>query len=233
MPTVIGPPESVAAIGAIAGRIRRFAEAIQQAHRFGIGPGDEREPWTIEFQRKAVGVYASTLPWDYLVGLASGFADGADLMVEVSGPRTAAKQWMRMETYLRSAAQAIREQAPPSMATSPRRASDLDDMTPPVMPFDQLAAMIHVEGASVLRDTGAAIERCCNGVDDCPLTDQEIDWMRQFMAGARSVDVAERSGYSERSLYRALSDLWRRLGVTDRKDAVGLVASKGWVEAEG
>lgn len=231
MTKVAGPPESVAAIGSIARRIRRFAEAVQQGHRFGIQPGDEREPWTLAFQHRAVPVYASTLPWNYLVGLASGFTDAADLMVEVSGPRTAATQWTRMEAYLRAASQAISESAPPSIDTSQRRASDLDDTTPPLMPFDQLAGLIHTEGASALRDIGEAIERCCDVVDDCPLTDQEIDWLRQLVAGARSVEVAGRSGYSERSFYRALSELWSRLGVRDRNEAIVLAISKGWVEA--
>ncbi len=229
---VVGPPESVVAIGQIAGRVRRFAEAIQQAHRFGIGPGEEREPWTAEFQQQAVEVYAAALPWDYLVGLASGFADGADLMVEVSGPRTAAVQWVRMQAYLRATAQAISGHAPPSVAVPPTRASELDTVTPPVMPFDRLAMMIHVDGAAALQDAGVAIERCCGGIDECPLTDQEIEWMRQLVKGARSVDVATQSGYSERSFYRALSDLWERLGVQDRNEAIVLVSARGWISLD-
>lgn len=231
MPKVVGPPESVAAVGQIACRIRRFAEAIQQAHHFGIGPGEEQEPWTVEFQRQAVPVYAKALPWDYLLGLASGFTDGADLMVELSGPRTAATEWVRMQAYLRAAAKAIRDDAPPLVDAAPRSADEIEATTPPVMPFDHLARMIHPDGAASLRQIGAAIERCCDGVDDCPLTDQELEWMRQLVDGARSIDVATASGYSERSFYRALSDLWERLGVDSRQEGLVLVAASGWISA--
>lgn len=229
MPKVVGPPESVAAIGVVACRIRRFAEAVQQAHEFGLGPGTASEPWTVEFQRQAVPVYASALPWDYLVGLAGGFENAADLMVTVAGPKTAALEWSRMQQYLRSAAKAIFEKAPSETAPLLRRAEDLDPVTPPVMPFDKIARLIDCEGAEQLRLTGAAIERCCGDIDDCPLTDQELEWMRRMLLGDRSIDIAHDAGYSERSFYRALSELWDRLDVDNRNEAIALAVDRGWM----
>jgi len=207
-----------------AGLLRRFSKLT--------GPGEVGEPWTLEFQREAVGVYASALPWEYLVGLANGFKDAADLMVTVAGPKTAATEWGRMQQYLRSAAKAIGEHAPADTASVRRRAEELAPTTPPVMPFDKIARLINRDGAEALQAIGAAIERCCGEVDDCPLTDQELEWMRCIVAGDRSIDIAESAGYSERSFYRALSDLWERLGVDDRIEAIALVVDRGWIQID-
>ncbi len=229
MRKVTGPAASVEAVGHVATRIRRFAESIQQAHQFGIGPGEATEPWTTAFQREAVGVYASVLPPDYLRRLASGFRDAAGRMVELSAPVDAALEWGRVEAYLLAAATAIDEQVPSVEDVAATGADELDDVTPPVMPFDRLAEMMHPDGAASLRDAGAAVELVCGGADPSPLTDQEAEWVRQLMAGARSIDVARASGYSERSLYRALSDLWHRLGVENRTEGIALISSHGWV----
>lgn len=42
-----GLEQDLTPIGRAGGRIRRFAEAIDQAHAFGHGPGDRDDPWTL------------------------------------------------------------------------------------------------------------------------------------------------------------------------------------------
>jgi DNA-binding CsgD family transcriptional regulator len=212
-----------------AGRIRRFAEAVAQGHSFGIGPGTHDEPWTIDFQRQAVAIYAKALPWEYLTGLAASFEDCANLMVTVAGPKTAAVEWGRMQQYLRSAATAINEQAPTTKPAESMTAADIAPITPPVMPFHLLAEAISTNEIADLRETGATIEGCAGGLDECPLTDQEIDWIRRMINGDRVIDIATASGYSERALYRALNELWDRLGVDNRNEAIALVGKYGWI----
>ncbi len=232
VPRVVGPADEVAAIGHVARRIRRFAEAIDQAHRFEIGPGDHTEAWSLEFQQQAVHIYASVLPWSYLLGLASGFRNATQLMDRLDGPTTAAIEWTRMRTYLSSAAQAIYDDAPPNVDAAPKTADQLLAQTPPVMPFDRLALILSTEGAATLRATGAAIEGCCAETlapDPSPLTDQEADWLGQLASGIRTLDIARESGYSERSLYRALADLYKRLGVRNRQEALTLAIDRSWI----
>ncbi len=225
-----GRIDDVVAIGVTAGRIRRFAEAIAQGHSFGIGPGQQDQPWSVEFQRSAVTIYTKALPWKYLTRLSAGFEDCASLMVTVPGPESIAVEWLRMQQYLRSAATAIGEQTPVELdAAETVSAGDIDPVTPPVMPFHLLARELSAVGVADLRATGAAVESWAGSVDDCPLTDQEISWLRAIVEGDRVIDIAEASGYSERALYRALSDLWDRLGVENRHEALAMAVKNNWL----
>ena len=54
--------------------------------------------------------------------------------------------------------------------------------------------------------------------------------MLRIIDGDRTLDIAADDGYSERSLYRALSELWERLGVDNRLEAIALVTDNGWLD---
>lgn len=56
-----------------------------------------------------------------------------------------------------------------------------------------------------------------------------IEWMRRLGNGERVVDIAASAGYSERTVYRGLDQLWSTLGVTGRNEAIALVNRKGWL----
>ena len=225
-----GPSETVEVVGRAAGRIRRFAEAIQQGHDFGLGPGALDSAATIEFHQAAVPIYARSLPWSYLLTLATRFADCADLMATVSAPTELADSWFTMQCYLRSASKAMIEGAPPGVDYDQlATAVELAPQTPPVMPFAALAELLSRHGANELRKAGAAIETAADTIDQSPLTEQETQWLRAIADGHRTIDVAEESGYSERSLYRALSDMWDRLGVDNRTEAIRVATEAGWL----
>ena len=225
-----GPTDVVEAIGTAAGRIRRFFEAIEQGHSFGLGPGGHDEPWTLEYHRLGVAIYSQTLSWDYLLGLADAFEDCADLMVTISVPADHGLEWSYMQQYLRSATKAIREAAErPVGDHEMKTASDIESTTPPVMPFGQLAKLVSAAGAATLVSVGRKIELLCGQHDDCPITEQEKTWLRRISEGDRTLDIATDDGYSERSLYRALSDLWDRLGVENRVEAVALANKNNWI----
>ena len=49
------------------------------------------------------------------------------------------------------------------------------------------------------------------------------------MQQTRTIDIAVEIGYSERSLYRALHELWERLGVDTRTEAIALAFKNGWI----
>lgn len=226
---IVAETEAVEAIGIAAGRIRRFAEAIQQGHSFGIEPGVHDEPWTLGFQRVAVDIYSQTLPWPYLTRLAEAFEDCANLMVTASAPSSIARDWSRMQQYLRSASKAIVEAAPGVIESDDLpSAQDIAPTTPPVMPFSQLARLMSVEGVASLAAIGS-VELACDQHDDCPITEQEKEWLSRLRDGDRVLDIAVDHGYSERNLYRALSDLWKRLDVDNRREAIGLAMKQDWI----
>ena len=50
----------------------------------------------------------------------------------------------------------------------------------------------------------------------------ELDWLRELAGGATVAQLAGRSGYSERAMFRLLRDLYRRLEVSSRTEALML-----------
>ncbi len=223
--------EHRAAIGIVAGRIRRYGEAIAQGHTFGIEPGDHKELHTLAYQQAATPIYAETLPWSYLSELAAKFNEAAALMAVAEVPTGIDEPWAEIQSYLRSATTAITEAAPgPPQSASPEDIATMAPTTPPVMRFGHLARIAHPIGTKRLIESAQRVERACGDVDECPLSEQEKSWMQRIIAGERTLDIAAADGYSERSLYRALSELWDRLGVDNRLEAAALVTDNGWLD---
>lgn len=65
---------------------------------------------------------------------------------------------------------------------------------------------------------------------DGGLTHKEADWLRQLNTGSTVANLAEKAGYSERSLYRRLHDLYRRMHVTNRSQAIAKAARLGLLD---
>jgi DNA-binding CsgD family transcriptional regulator len=221
-------PEVLERVGVAAGRVRRFGEAIAQGHSFGVEAGEHRELWTPEFQRQALPIYTSVFPWEYLMNLAASFLERSDDMREMAVPGDAAQAWFCVDSYLKSTAEAITDAAPEN-AYLPNEPDPIRPVTPPVMPFARLARITHIDGAKALSEAGRQVELLCGQDDQCPLTEDEIIWLKRLRAGDRVIDIAQDHGYAERTLYRALSDLWDRLTVDNRTDAIALCAEKGWL----
>lgn len=62
--------------------------------------------------------------------------------------------------------------------------------------------------------------------DESIVSTQEIEWLRAIANDTTVADLAVRAGYSEREMYRALSRLYRRMGVSSRVQA--LIAAARW-----
>jgi DNA-binding NarL/FixJ family response regulator len=62
-----------------------------------------------------------------------------------------------------------------------------------------------------------------------PLSDDEIGWLRQLADGVTVARLAEHVGYSERMMFRLLSDLYGRLGVDNRTKALMRARDEGWL----
>lgn len=231
MPQVPLDDDLRSAIGLVAGRVRRYGEAIAQGHTFGIEAGEHTELHTLSYQRAATPIYAETLPWSYLTELAAKFNEAAAQMAMVEVPDNVAGPWETVRSYLRSATTALTEAAPgPPKTATPEDIATIAPTTPPVMRFGHLARIVHPNGARQLIAAARAVEQACGEDDECPLSEQEKSWMVRIINGDRTLDIAEDDGYSERSLYRALSDLWERLGVDNRLEAIALVTDNGWLD---
>jgi DNA-binding NarL/FixJ family response regulator len=60
-------------------------------------------------------------------------------------------------------------------------------------------------------------------------TTLEADWLRQLAQGTTVARLAEQAGYSERMMFRLLRDLYRKLGGTNRTDALMRARDQGWI----
>lgn len=66
--------------------------------------------------------------------------------------------------------------------------------------------------------------------DDVQLAQSEIDWMRKLAAGDPVRDLAKTGSWSDRAMHRALAALYRRIGVTNRDQAVAWAARHGLLD---
>jgi DNA-binding NarL/FixJ family response regulator len=62
------------------------------------------------------------------------------------------------------------------------------------------------------------------------LNDHEIQWIRHIARGRTVTDLARRTGYSEREMYRCLQRLYRHLGTNSRTCAVVRATQLGLIE---
>jgi DNA-binding NarL/FixJ family response regulator len=70
--------------------------------------------------------------------------------------------------------------------------------------------------------------RVSDQVEDVPST-HERKWLQELASGTTVTQLAEQSGYSERSMYRLLQDLYRRIGVRTRTEALIRAYEQGWL----
>ena len=160
MGRLLGPNADINEIGVTAARVRRFGEALSQGHSFGINPGAELEPWSLEFQRSAIALYAETISWDYMISIARAFSRRASIMDVLSVPNVTDESWGILRQYLQSVSTAVLEAVP----VEHQRAWPLPSIghvTPPVLPFEKLAALIHADGVAKLTIAALDVEVAC------------------------------------------------------------------------
>lgn len=56
---------------------------------------------------------------------------------------------------------------------------------------------------------------------------EELSWLRSMAGGTTVADLAEEVGYSERAMFRHLKELYRRLGVKNRTEALLWASRRG------
>jgi DNA-binding NarL/FixJ family response regulator len=91
---------------------------------------------------------------------------------------------------------------------------------------DDIVAVVRaaVEGRSLLPGTvSTALALNRPAPDGMVLNEEERHWLRTLAEGASVEDLAWRFGYSRRTMYRRLNNVYRRLG-TDRREGALLAA---------
>jgi DNA-binding NarL/FixJ family response regulator len=58
---------------------------------------------------------------------------------------------------------------------------------------------------------------------------REIEWLRELANGVTVARLAGRAGYSERAMFRLLRELYARLRVHNRTEALMLARERGWL----
>lgn len=59
---------------------------------------------------------------------------------------------------------------------------------------------------------------------------REVEWLRRMASGATVEQLAEQAGYSRREMFRRLRDVYRRLGVEGRTEALLVLARRGLID---
>jgi DNA-binding NarL/FixJ family response regulator len=65
--------------------------------------------------------------------------------------------------------------------------------------------------------------------DQIDLPDREISWLRELAAGTTVAQLAERSGYSERAMFRLLRQMYTHMKVKTRTEALLRARQQGWL----
>jgi DNA-binding NarL/FixJ family response regulator len=67
------------------------------------------------------------------------------------------------------------------------------------------------------------------GVNETELPTAQLEWLRALAQGITVAQLAKRHGYSERAMFRHLRDLYARIGVKGRTEALMLANRRGWL----
>ena len=218
------------------GRIAGIEAAIVEAHRLGVAEGPHERPWTLGYQREAAHIFGSLPAW-HESDVAALFGRCAETMDRCSIPARLAQDWAIVTECLVSTRHSILERLAsadpdPRRRTSPLRAPVDELETPPfAIHFDALAAMTTTDGAMRLEQAATAVRRYMDAPSSEILDDREHELLKRLANGEPVADVAAEMGYSERSIYRALASLWRKLGVPGRKEGIQKAALEGLLDA--
>lgn len=93
--------------------------------------------------------------------------------------------------------------------------------------FDEAVNGMSLLPMGVVRALGSP-EELTNDEPDAPTT-REIEWLRELSYGTTVSQLAEKSGYSERAMFRLLSDLYKRMKVKNRMEALVRAHQSDWL----
>ncbi|MFG2106481.1 hypothetical protein Q2K19_22295 [Micromonospora soli] len=187
---------------------RRGVVAAITAAGYGVEEPDDAVTWAAVPERRIV-VLTVQAPgdWAMLDAVCRGAA-GNGVIAVLDRPEPAA--YVRALTS--GAVAAIPRDAPPAVL---RAVLDAAADGKSLIPTEALRALIRPEAGP---DVGDAV----------PSAD-EISWLRRLARGDSVAEVADRSGYSERMMFRLLRDVYTRMGKRNRTEALMHAKDQGWL----
>ena len=205
-----------------------------EAYRFGVPEGPHREPWTPEYHCEAVHIYNESLPWSYQRDVARLFRDSGNAMRGRLIPADLAGDWAIVTAYMREAAQSIEDWLASGEAgprgSRPEQAPELTLENPRVVHWDGLAALTTRDGTLRLKRACVAVRQHFDAEAPPSLERSEQLMLKRLASGVPIADVASELGYSERSMYRELSKLWDKLGVSGRAAGLHKATAEGLID---
>lgn len=221
------------------GRIAAGARGIVDAYRFGIAEGPHRNPWTPQYHREAVHVYGQCLPRQYQLDIARLFRDSANEIETWSIPLEMAEKYLIVISYMKEGSSAIfrwsRTEESMSGPLKAARSPGIDEVTPSVIRFDKLAELTTRVGVRQLERAALAVQQHATKQRSGTLSPVTLDHdqrelLKSVASGKQIARIAEELGYSERSTYRHLAELWKALGVHDRIEGVRKATAEGLLD---
>ena len=205
-----------------------------EAYRFGVPEGPHRVPWTAEYHREAVRIYGESLPWSYQRDVARLFRDSLTAMAGCSIPSDLAEDWTIATAYMSEAAAAIEDwlasSEPEPGRSEPAMSPELTTANPRVVHWDALAGLTTVDGTRRMKGACVAVKLHFEVEAPLSLEASERLMLERLISGAAIADVASELGYSERSMYRELSRLWNKLGVSGRSAGLRKAIAEGLLD---
>ena len=165
--------------------------------------------------------------------IASLYRRCVETMASASIPAALADDWLVVTQHLVNASdemtQLLASQREPTRSQPPAF-PHIEDREPVVVRFDRLAALTTSQGARRLEKAALAVQDQVGNSAAASLNGQQRQLLRAVASGAAVADMAADLGYSQRTMYRELSRLWKALGVLDRTQAIRKAASEGLLD---
>ncbi len=221
-------------IGCCASRIIDMATEIERTHAMGVLHGEHDEPWTLGFHQVVANIYLQTIPAGYAKGIAESFQQCATLMVSTNYPADATGDWLIVQAYAASAAEAICGHLHLSLeeveAASGRR---LEPTVPGIFPYAEIAPLVSPVGVGRLLRASQIVQTFCNGIQTVARpSEADIELLRMLAARISIVDIATARGCSPSTVHRRLNQTYDRLGVRDAREAILVGGRDGWIQVD-
>lgn len=205
--------------------------SLARVHQLGYTAGNATELWSNDFQRRAAPIYLRSLPVHYLRRIERAARSCGQDMSDDIPSGAPESEWAFMARYLLAVSDAIGDLPGVGGRSAPVGDTEVLEWAPTgLLRLDEMAALAHPEGVSRLHCVASAVARFSRRHGLGGVSEEEISWLRSLANGERTIEVAARHGHSERGFYRSLAELWHRLGVDSRSEALALAAQVGWLD---
>ena len=154
-------------------------------------------------------------------------------MDELAIPAALAGDWAIVAEYLSGASVAIDRwlsSEESRLLESETVLVDIEDHTPVVVHFDELAELTTTEGADRLRRAALAVQSHMETLTGAALGDHELHLLEMVSSDLTIDEMAENINLSSRSTHRELKKLWGALGVHGRTEGLNKAVEEGLID---